>query len=229
MHSALVAHQSKPLTTLVHGPMKEATDRCAIWKDVDEATFERFSEFAYTGNYMGAEPQKRAQELVHSTVDAPIEPRYHSPLYSPVGNKKEQLWTEFRSLYPSPRIQAPSFQNFPEDDCTEVFLSHARMYVFADYHGIDELRILALRKLRQTLMRFILYEEACYDIPPLVEYSFDNTVEEGENVDALRNLLRHYAACVVETLWENPDFQNLIESVPDFSKGFITVMIRRLE
>jgi hypothetical protein len=36
--------------------MKEANERCVYWEDVDEKTFVRFAQWAYTGEYSSAEP-----------------------------------------------------------------------------------------------------------------------------------------------------------------------------
>jgi hypothetical protein len=36
--------------------MKEANERCVYWEDVDEKTFLRFAQWAYTGEYSPAEP-----------------------------------------------------------------------------------------------------------------------------------------------------------------------------
>ena len=51
LHSRLVAHHSEPLNVLINGPMSEARQNYAVLKDVDEDTFLRFCQYAYTGNY----------------------------------------------------------------------------------------------------------------------------------------------------------------------------------
>lgn len=38
--------------------MKEANDHCVHWEDVDEKTFLRFAQWAYTGEYSPAEPDR---------------------------------------------------------------------------------------------------------------------------------------------------------------------------
>ncbi len=58
---------SKPLHTLIKGHLSEAQAGCTLWKEVSKETFERFVQFAYTGDYSVpdtrdwttvAEPQK---------------------------------------------------------------------------------------------------------------------------------------------------------------------------
>lgn len=69
----------------------------------------------------------------------------------------------------------------PEDDYTQKILRHARIYVFADYHGIERLQFLAVQKLRRALTTFQLYPVACDDITQLVQYCFNKTVDKGES------------------------------------------------
>lgn len=111
----------------------------------------------------------------------------------------------------------------------DVFLSHAQIYVFADYHGIDRLQTLGLRKLQQTLVQFTLYDEGSREITQLVRYSFNNTVEEEGNANALRSLICLYTACKVEILWKSKEFQGLFESVNDFSKSLMSTILHRLD
>ena len=56
VHTALVAHHSKLLGTLVNGPMLKAKEGCAWLEDVDECTMVRFGQYANTGDYAAAEP-----------------------------------------------------------------------------------------------------------------------------------------------------------------------------
>ena len=56
VHSTLIAHHSKPLGVLVNGNLSEAKGECALLQDVDEGTFVRFSQYAYTEEYIAAAP-----------------------------------------------------------------------------------------------------------------------------------------------------------------------------
>ncbi|KAM3558524.1 hypothetical protein ARSEF4850_004561 [Beauveria asiatica] len=58
VHSALVAEQSKPLHALVTNGMKESLEATVKWPHVDVATFKKFSEYLYTGDFVapGFEP-----------------------------------------------------------------------------------------------------------------------------------------------------------------------------
>ena len=57
VHSALVAHYSQPLNALINGHMMESSAGRVTLENVDEATFVRFSEFAYTRDYTPPDPQ----------------------------------------------------------------------------------------------------------------------------------------------------------------------------
>jgi len=51
VHEDAVAQLSNPLHTLTKGPSADARAGHATWKDVSKDTFERFAQFAYTGDY----------------------------------------------------------------------------------------------------------------------------------------------------------------------------------
>lgn len=221
--------------------MKEAREQCAIWEEFDEETFLRFSQFAYTGSYDGAEPQKRKAEeqaLIPENTDDDIVPplikrrvRKHVSPPSPVFivSKKDLLWNTFSSLYPGPEVKVAVHVNGPDEDYTDVFLSHAQMYVFADYHGIVVLQNLALGKLRQALMGYTLYEQGSPDIIQLVEYCFRNTVDKGGQRDPLRTLVCTYTACKVEDLWKNDEFQELMDTLNEFPRALLTELLHRVD
>ncbi|EHK23802.1 uncharacterized protein TRIVIDRAFT_179232 [Trichoderma virens Gv29-8] len=228
--------------------MKEATERQAIWEEIDEETFVRFSQYVYTGNYDEAEPKKREAELV---TPCPTEhdkavltewntmpPHLNHMLLRQKGagkppvpiKKKDTLWNKFQKLHPLPTAPSPSLRpNGPDDDYNDVLLRHARIYTFADYYGIEALQTLALHKLRQALIQFKLHAGGCGDIARFVRYCFNETVDRGEQADPLRSLVCLYAACKVEELWNVAEFQDLMITLPEFPAGLITAMLDRLD
>lgn len=74
VHEEAIAQLSKPLNTLTKGASSRAQDGSAIWKDVSKETFERFSQFAYTGDY--SIPQTRER---NTTVTPPYSPLPNGP------------------------------------------------------------------------------------------------------------------------------------------------------
>jgi hypothetical protein len=74
-------------------------------------------------------------------------------------SRKQILWNEFRGSYCS--NSTPNYEprkNVEEcEDYTNVFLCHARVYVFAEKYDVAKLRALALHKLQQPLEVFQVY------------------------------------------------------------------------
>ncbi|KAI1658340.1 hypothetical protein F4813DRAFT_46488 [Daldinia decipiens] len=266
MHSELVARMSKPLWTLVNGEWKEGNERYTEWPDIDEGTFVRFCEFAYTGNYKAAEPfedtptplnEKESGEATSPTprlvpnrkqIFKKAELVMKEPLLVPnrrqmfkkaelvmkeplpLPSKKDIIWREFQGEIndgPDGRVEETS-NTVPSANYSEVLLSHARLYAFADCYDIDTLMELSIRKLHRTLKVFNLHKGArVTDIAQLIDYSYRNTVNKGDNHDKLRNLLATYTACNIEEMWPNVYFQDILESA-DVSKAIIGKLLKRL-
>ncbi|RSL82138.1 hypothetical protein CEP52_017036 [Fusarium oligoseptatum] len=178
IHSSAIACQSRALEKLVNGDMREA-------------------QYAYTGDYRAAQPHTRdgiglKQCFPPPSTSPPPKSKkirkvktFSSGGYMAVPTKDKDLWSQFKKLYPEPAPDHEVEDNTPEDDFSEVFLSHARLYVVADYYGISALKVLCLRKLHQDLERFTIHEEAIGDIAQLVRFCYEHTVKP----DDLRELV----------------------------------------
>ncbi|PQE18968.1 BTB POZ fold protein [Rutstroemia sp. NJR-2017a WRK4] len=59
VHEEAIAQLSMPLHNLMRGGMTESQEGCAKWDDVSKETFERFAQFAYTGDYSVPVGKKR--------------------------------------------------------------------------------------------------------------------------------------------------------------------------
>lgn len=143
-------------------------------------------------------------------------------------SKKSKLWDSFHSR--TDNISKSAFQ--PRKNCescedyTEVFLCHARLYVFADKYDIGPLKGLSLDKLQRTLAEFTLYNNRVKDIVDLVRYSYSNTTDYSGSIDGLRSLVIHYAACVVENLARNNDFRSLLEGFGVVGRDLVDQMLK---
>ncbi|TGO55326.1 hypothetical protein BOTNAR_0247g00180 [Botryotinia narcissicola] len=51
VHEEAIVQLSRPLEALMRGGMSESQAGCTVWDDVSKETFERFVQFAYTGDY----------------------------------------------------------------------------------------------------------------------------------------------------------------------------------
>lgn len=68
VHGTAISRLSKPLGVLINGEMREAKEKCVKWPDVDEKTFVRFTQWAYTETYVTEEPEIL---LDHSLIGSP--------------------------------------------------------------------------------------------------------------------------------------------------------------
>ncbi|KAI2620645.1 hypothetical protein GGS26DRAFT_303592 [Hypomontagnella submonticulosa] len=251
MHSELVARMSKPLDTLVKGEWEEGKKEAAEWPEIDEGTFVRFCEFAYTGDYKAADPFEdipTPPEEDEPTVEVVAARPVLTP-HSLVSKKKPKKMTEtfefpLSSPSPSRNTMRQQFRDAigdepdkrpkeepntdPLTNYSEVLLSHARLYTLADYYNIEELMGLCVRKLHRTLKVFNLHQGArVTDVAQLIDYAYKNTANRGDEQDKLRSLLATYAACNIEELWPNTYFQDVLES-GDVSKAIIGQLLRRV-
>jgi hypothetical protein len=237
VHSSIVACQSECLEKLVNGDMKEAIERCATLCDVDSDTFVRFSQYAYTGDYRAAQRQTREH----------VRPREPSPPQSPVlyseppkvrkkkissywggdlvQTKDKDLWSHFKRLYPDSVSDREPEGNAPEDDFTDIFLSHAHLYIFADCYDISALKLLCLRKLQRTLESFTVHEEAIDDVVRLLRFCYENTLESDE----MRDMLNMFTACKAVELWRSQEFQRLVRDSGEFAWGLVSEMLKRVD
>jgi hypothetical protein len=286
--------------------MCEAQDGVAVIEDVDEQTFIRFCEYAYTGDYASADheimldssmvgredsvskdgdpvpapaershqyrtaqPEDPVPELAaifgdgdsEDTINQPsgfsswsmpsrhnkkgkrcsncgyfndircrscdcaLEKVHDEPPPKPP-SQKQVLWDKFQSRYYP--VSTPDFKprkNVVDcDEYTEVFLSHARVYVFGDKYDIEKLRGLALHKLHKTLQVFHIFHKRIGDIVELVRYSYDNT----RDTDDLRDLVTHYVACNFEDMARNESFLALMEGGGAFIRDITDLLLKRI-
>ncbi|KAM0541904.1 hypothetical protein ACHAPJ_013050 [Fusarium lateritium] len=237
IHSALVQHQSPALAALVNGGFKESAELSVKWDDVDETTFSSFWQFVYTDDYdtpvSGTENSDNgtAEDTDISEYDADTgrkasrEERL-AEMREPkcLGLSKHQLlWHEFEMAW--------NFQDCDlsvDDALRELanpFVHHARVFVLADRYGIERLMALSLGKLSYELGDMdYLTESGIKIILELIRFAFYRPVPEE-----LRKLVICYAGCVVEQLWEDKEFQGLVEDNGALSRALVGTMLRRLD
>lgn len=98
-------------------------------------------------------------------------------------HQEQQRWADFSAMeYPTglqEDIAEARANHEVCEDYTEVFLSHAQMYVFADRYSVENLRRLTLRRLHETLVKFTLYDVRVPDITALLAFSYATTPRIG--------------------------------------------------
>lgn len=98
----------------------------------------------------------------------------------------------------------------PHEDYSNIFLSHARLHVFADKYDVQKLKLLALEELQTTLAIFTLYSERTGDITKLLRYIYENSGESVPGVEDLRTLMTLYVGFEMDTLMKDEGFKELI-------------------
>ena len=119
-------------------------------------------------------------------------------------SRKETVRKTSISL-PQPRRNQKRNENY-----TEVFLSHARLYVFAEKYDIQPLKTLALEELQAVLGIFDLYTERTGDIIALIRYVYANTGEPVAGVEDIRTVLMLYFGYEMDILVKDDDFRDLM-------------------
>ncbi len=263
--------------------MQENKMRSVDIADCDEQTFIRFSQYAYTGDYVAATSEillsssdidtanmgntgVNGKETADTTSGGVFTPTDLFALVAPAPQEVEPTpevqddqWGSFtkktmkkkkKSVMPDlpepctngceahcvkPSTAARIWQTFLDrhysitspifkargnseacENFIEVFLCHARLFVFADKYLITALTGLCLHKLHQTLIAFHLYDERAGDVVELLRYAYS-----GEGWGNLQALVVHYAACVIRKLQKNEDFVALLGERSSLSADLI--------
>ena len=125
---------------------------------------------------------------------------------------------------PSPRPNRSA-----QEDYTDVLLSHAQLYVFADTYDIQSLKTLALEELHATLVVYKLYDVRTGDIIELLRYVYANTSEPQEGVDDMRSMMTQYVGYEMDTLMGAAEFGELIiEDGGDLLRDFMRAVTTRI-
>lgn len=144
VHGSAISRLSKPLDVLINGDMREAKEKCVKWPDVDEKTFVRFTQWAYTKTYVTEEPDIL---LDPGLIRAPIFPTVTQapakekgseiPLYSlitvdtPQNLKKDCCWYQNCRSYGKSNPKSNYKATCPA--CMRVFTSTACAYCYSVY------------------------------------------------------------------------------------------------
>lgn len=268
VHRDLIAKQSKALNALVNGEMQETLDGRATFEDLDDNTFVRFCQFAYTGDYTTPGfisdpnvvfPPSVAPSLHDSASDRESMDEIHEAVVEHPPQLAEGITLDWEFKPTKPKKQSKSRllrQSFDDkdydietpvriwsarcevrpnssvvEDYTPVLLGHARLYIFGEKWGIENLKVLALHKLHKTLTKFTLFESRRRDIVELLRcvYSNENTPDRGEVVDELRSLVMLYVCCEAESLTQCSEFMALIGEGGELAEDFVQILMKRIK
>ena len=225
---------------MINGNLKEATQGFAVLEDVDGGTFLRFIRWTYSADYPAREhslvipePGPVEDTSKDTTADADdwgtwgfakkdkkkkkkdktTEPAVKGYLREDFISSDEGGGFSFGNYIPSARANKG-----PDEEYTEVFLGHARMYVFADKYDIQKLKTLALQKLQHQLAIHTLYLERVCEISTLLSYVYANTTDKAEDI---RSMLAHYVGVEMANLVKDGEIKDLMLEEPDMLHDFL--------
>ncbi|CZT15361.1 uncharacterized protein RCC_01224 [Ramularia collo-cygni] len=223
---------------MICGKMQECLEGVATIEDVDAETFTRVCEYMYTGDYNAAEhavflnrdaeKEDLGDKMFHKAKHMAYTANFTSPRGPSAYARKafeNRVWA--RESMKSNSIYRRNAG--PSEDYSEVFLSHAQVYVFADKYDISALRSLALHHLHKTLVSFTLYPEGVCNVAKLFRYVYHHTAERDGKMDELRALVIEYAACYIEDMVANEVFQEVLRAENSASVDLIVMLLGRLK
>jgi hypothetical protein len=146
-----------------------------------------------------------------------IEPEEPQALYQ-YRYDRDALWKEFRDVC-SIAIDVETRPSAVSHN-SNIILSHARLYVFADCYDMSKLADRSFDKLGQALLKLDVTSEAVTDIIELIRYVYDEPAPER-----LQNHLALYAACKAGELWADTKFRGLVAAHADLAVAILGVMI----
>lgn len=150
--------------------------------------------------------------------------------------RRAKAWKAFTQLSWVAPPEAPKSPTYDArvngeacEDYTDVFLSHARLYVFADTYSIEKLRVLSLQKLHKCLVNFTLFPERVTDVAMLLQYAYQHTPECNSSRDDLRALLIGYVCCNLEHIRRNDVFKETLNAENASSVDLLELLLPRLD
>ena len=153
--------------------------------------------------------------------------------WSEESSKKEALKSDFLELmYGTPddrrSVWVPRANTKPSEDYTDTFLSHARLYVFAEMFDIQPLKGLVLRRLHQTLASFTVWPDCVGDVVELLTFIYGNTLPAHNGEEPMRIMLSQYVGFEMDKMLKAVAFRDLLQQNQDFLNDFCAQVIKRI-
>ena len=203
---------------MIHGSMVEASQGFATLEDVDLDTFLRFVQWLYHGYYDAARPGSLESLETYQTPTRTVDDglcgncRYHRRIPYAASFQKKESFLQRDYIVRNVKKDAPKPRpnSSPQEEYSEVFLGHARVYVFADKYDIQTLKVLAMEELHAALAVYTLYEERTGDIVALLRFVYGHTADSKDGVEDLRTILTEYMEMEIDTLIKDEELQELM-------------------
>ena len=192
----------------------------SAWREEPETFVDDWSNPLDTEEYTRKKKKKKGiVEWTHNNDGASS--RSRQALKKSFINRQPTVRQQVVSICPPRPNQASN------EDYTEVFLSHARVYIFAEEYDIQLLKALALDELHITLQNFYLSPERTNDIITLLRYVYANTGESVDGVEDMRTVLIHYVGFEMDNLMKNNGFGDVMMEDGGALLGDFLKMVRQ--
>jgi hypothetical protein len=258
VHAGAIAALSPPLERLVNGPMKEAQEGVARFPKLELCDFERVCEFAYRGNYTNPDPTMFDEANVYiktdfyilseSIADRLSDKHLEYPMSLLFAKSCEEqycestyIWQRFgnasRNQDSSPWSPeedgiASSKRSCWKQNVAPVLLGHARLYTFAQQYMIDELKDIALSKLRDYLFQLRVYSLTRGPIIGFLRYAYDNdNIMDREDdlcIDPLREIALYFIYIHDEAFKSFPGHQEAVRMEGEYAVDLMNCLRARL-
>ena len=170
--------------------------------------------------------KKKKKKAADNAVDWGMY-RSPTPPGTVTGGSSSAPYAAFRSSVPVPPVRKNKsmLENY-----TDIFLCHAELYVFADERLIENLKVLALETLDETLRLFKLYPNRVGDIVNLIEYVYDHTATSNTTeTEPMRALMMNFIARETKCVMRDARFRALLDvKGGDLMPDFLDVMEKKM-
>ncbi|KAG6309265.1 hypothetical protein E4U22_004089 [Claviceps purpurea] len=235
LHSDLVKRESEALGEIIDASFAEGREAYVVLRDDNAETISAFAQFIYTGDYRLSFDMS-APDSANESHDK----GNHGNNVAQFSRPHNGLWRLFiqRNHYEDQKNSSDSYmapceascKTWPETDdldvpylnighmdkdYSELFISHARVFVFAHYYGVEALMDLSMQRLHEALCAFSLSRERIGDILALIRYCY-----ERPGPEKLKKMVAMYSAAVVNS--QIPEvvveyFEDLLKERGDFA------------
>lgn len=201
---------------------KRSVDSLAGEEDIDERSFWQAKS--------GSKRKPDKKRMKTTSGEEPKESFLSYPEESFLSRPKESFlhrqYTVRKEVITIPPTRA---NRGADEDYTKVFLSHARLYVFAEKYDITQLKSLALEELHHRLAIYTLYPQRTGDIVALLRYVYANTSAPTSGVEDIRSMLGGYIGKELSMLIKDGDFKDLmIEDKGALLGDFLKMVAKRI-
>ncbi|KAF3913453.1 hypothetical protein AA313_de0201451 [Arthrobotrys entomopaga] len=227
----LAESESASLKALVSGLYKEGDGQNGIdWSDWEYETVVQFVTYLSIGDY-----HVKVPELKGMTPEMPKKPNSKNGKTAPATASVPGLsrailpLSRIDKLLPDPALptwrrntDAGDFHFTLQDAKHEdkqfefgpTLVSHAKVYVLADYHNVDTLKALSLRRLAQTMQMAELHTwDLISDVLALVEFVYPDDIGRPQQ---LRDVVSHFVALHYSKLVTNEEVLTTLERGGEF-------------